>query len=279
MAEITGSDTGNKIETITSPDGTEIAYKRTGSGPPLVLVHGADVDHRFWDVSGVRQSLAEHHTVYAMDRRGHGESEHPDEFELDREFEDIVAVVDSIDEPVHLVGESGGAFSSLEAVLRTDNVRTLTLHEPPVPGFEDAPAREGFETMVDMLDEGDRDRALATFLEGPAGATPEEVEQLRNHPIWPEYVATFIETVIPKMEAEAEADYQFDPDRFAQLTVPTLLLAASETAEWLLDATDAVADALPNARVVSIDGYGHGAVASAPDWFTSEVLVFVRESH
>ena len=84
---------------------------------------------------------------------------------------------------MHLVGESGGAFNSLEAALRTDNVRTLTLHEPPVPGFEDARAREGFETMVGMLDGGDRDRALATFLKGPAGATPEEVEQLRTHPI------------------------------------------------------------------------------------------------
>ncbi|MXV61882.1 alpha/beta fold hydrolase [Natronorubrum sp. JWXQ-INN-674] len=279
MTEFTESDTRNEMETVTSPDGTEIAYKRTGSGPPLVLVHGADVDHRFWDVSGVRESLAEHHTVYAMDCRGHGESEYLGEFELEQEFEDIVAVVDSVDEPVHLVGESGGAFFSLEAALRTDNVRTLTLHEPPVPGFEDARAREGFETMVAMLDEGNRDRALSTFLEGPAGVTLEEVEQLRNHPIWPEYVETFIETVIPKIEAEAEADYQFDPDRFAQLTVPTLLLAASETAEWLLDATNAVADALPNARVVSIDGYGHGAVASAPDWFTSEVLGFVRESN
>ena len=74
MADAQSSETRTGMETIAAADGTEIAFERTGSGPPLVLVHGADVDHRFWDISGVRQSLAEHHTVYAMDRRGHGES-------------------------------------------------------------------------------------------------------------------------------------------------------------------------------------------------------------
>ncbi|MCW8172437.1 alpha/beta fold hydrolase [Natrialba swarupiae] len=105
-----------------------------GERTALVLVHGADIDHRFWDVSGVRESIAEHHTVYAMDGRGHGASEDPGEFELKREFEDIVAVVDSIDEPVQVVAESGGAFYSLEAALRTDNIRTLALHEPLFQG-------------------------------------------------------------------------------------------------------------------------------------------------
>lgn len=279
MPEATPPDEGEEMETVTSPDGTEIAYKRTGSGPPLVLVHGASIDHRFWDLSGVRQSFAEHHTVYAMDCRGHGESERPGEFELKREFEDVAAVVDSIDDPVHLLGQSGGAFHSLEAALRTDNLRTLVLHEPAVPGFENDLAREGFETMLTVLDEGEHERALMVFLEDIAQITPEEVEALRTDPTWPEYVDTFIETVLPKLEAEAEADYQFNPDRFAGLTVPTLLLAGSETAEWLLDATNAVADALPNGRIVTIDGHGHGATLTAPDRFTSEVLAFVRDSH
>ena len=277
MTEPTSPDTATEMETVTSADGTEIAFERTGSGPPLVLVHGADIDRRFWDHSGVRRSLAEHHTVYAMDCRGHGESD-TGEFEPEREFEDIVAVVDSIDEPVHLIGESGGAFNSLEAALRTDNVRTLILHEPPVPGFEDERAREGFETMVALVDEGEHERALTVFLEDAAGVTPEEIEALRTHPTWPEYVDIFVETILPKLEAEAEADYQFDPNRFAELTVPTLLLDGSETTEWLLDATNAVADALPNARIVTVNGRGHGAIVTAPDRFTSEVLAFVRES-
>lgn len=265
------------METVTSADGTEIAFERTGTGPPLVLVHGASIDHRFWDISGVRQSFAEHHTVYAMDCRGHGESEHFGEFELEREFEDVAAVVESIDDPVNLLGQSGGAFHSLEAALRTDNLRTLVLHEPAVPGFEDTLAREGFETMLAMLDEGEDERALTVFLEDIAQITPEEVEALRTDPTWPEYVDTFLETVLPKLEAEAEADYQFDPDRFAELTVPTLLLVGSETTEWLLDATKAVADALSNTRVVTFDGHGHAAPVTAPDRFIDEVLAFIHQ--
>ena len=132
--------------------------------------------------------------------------------------------------------------------------------------------------MLALVDEGEHERALTVFLEDAAGVTPEEVEAMRTHPTWPEYVDTFVETILPKLEAEVEADYQFDPDRFAELTAPTLLLDGTETAQWLREATSAVADALPNARIVTVDGHGHGAIVTAPDRFTDEVLAFVRES-
>ena len=74
MAETTSPDAGTELETVTSADGTPIAFERTGSGPPLVLVHGGACDHRFWDLSDVRSAFAERYTVYAMDCRGVGES-------------------------------------------------------------------------------------------------------------------------------------------------------------------------------------------------------------
>jgi pimeloyl-ACP methyl ester carboxylesterase len=278
MADPTLSDAGTEMGTVTSADGTEIAFERTGSGPPLVLVHGASIDRRYWDLSGVRETLAEHHAVYTMDCRGHGESEYPDEFELEREFEDIVAVVNSIDEPVCLLAESGGAFHSLEAALRTDNLRALILHEPAVPGFEGAlDVDEMFATILALLDRGENERATTVFLAELALLTPDELEALRSDPTWPAYVDTFVETILPKIEAEATAGYEFDPERFAALTVPTLLVAGTESGEWLLDATAAVDDALPNSRVVTIDGHGHEANVTAPDRFTSEVLAFLRE--
>ena len=113
--------------------------------------------------------------------------------------------------------------------------------------------------MLELVDEGEHELALTVFLKDAAGLTPEEVEASRTHPMWPEYVVAFVETVLPKLEAEAEADYQFDSDRFAELTVPTLLLAGNETAEWLLEATNAVANALPNSRIATVDDHGHGA--------------------
>lgn len=97
-----------------------------------MLVHGGASDHRFWDLSGIRSALAEHCTVYAMDCRGLGESGDATEYDLGREFEDVAAVVESIDEPVRLLGHSSGALLSLEAALRTDNLHDLILYEPPL---------------------------------------------------------------------------------------------------------------------------------------------------
>ena len=118
------------MATVTSVDGTEIAYKRSGRGPPLVLVHGGTVTHTWWEL--VRPGFGEDFTVYAMDRRGYGESGDADEYALEREVEDVVAVVDSIKEPARVVGGSFGALVSLEAVL-TVNLSGLVLYEPPIP--------------------------------------------------------------------------------------------------------------------------------------------------
>lgn len=94
--------------TVVSAGGTEIAYERTGSGPPLVLVHGTSADHVSWD--GIRSVLEEDRTVYAIDRRGRGESGDGAEYDLEREFEDVTAVVESVGEPVALFGHSFGAL-------------------------------------------------------------------------------------------------------------------------------------------------------------------------
>lgn len=120
------------METVSSADSTLIAYERTGDGPPLVLVHGgAAGSHLDWQP--VLPQLAEHFTVYAVDRRGRGGSGDAGEYELEREFEDVAAVVDAVAEPVRLLGHSFGAICSLEATLHTDNVSKLVLYEPAFP--------------------------------------------------------------------------------------------------------------------------------------------------
>nr|RDZ30484.1 hypothetical protein DEQ67_15395 [Haloferax sp. Atlit-48N] len=92
------------MDTVTPTDGTPIAYERTGNGSPLVLVHGPTADHTRWEP--VLRSLEERCTVYAMDRRGRGESGDATEYDLNQEFDDAAAVVDSIDEPAFLLSHS-----------------------------------------------------------------------------------------------------------------------------------------------------------------------------
>src|SRR5581483_11512741 len=110
---------------VSSPDGARLAVWRSGEGPPLVLVHGTTVSHSDW--LPVLPALRRQFTVYAMDRRGIGASEDAEPYALEREFEDVAAVVESVGEPVFLLGHSFGALCSLEAALRTKNIRKLVL--------------------------------------------------------------------------------------------------------------------------------------------------------
>jgi pimeloyl-ACP methyl ester carboxylesterase len=277
MSETSPPDEGAEMETATSADGTEIAFTRSGSGPPLVLVHCASADHRVWEIGEVRSTLAEDATVYAIDRRGRGGSGDAEEYEPEREFEDVAAVVESIDEPVTLLGHSAGGFYSLEAALRTDNLSGLVLYEPafPVEGVRIA-SDEYMTEMNALLEAGEIEQAYVFFLEELAGWTSEEMDAIRSAPLWEEYAERY-PTLRPKYARILE--YEFDPTRFADVTTPTLLLTGSESLEWFHLTAETVGDALPNTRVVTFDSHGHAGMLTAPDRFTDEVLSFVRESH
>jgi pimeloyl-ACP methyl ester carboxylesterase len=119
-------------ETVVSEDGTPLAVWKSGEGPPLVLVHGATADHSRW--APVLPALEEQFTVYNFDRRGRGQSGDAGDYALAREFEDVVAVVESVSDDVNLLGHSHGGVCALEAALLTDRVRKLVLYEPPM-GF------------------------------------------------------------------------------------------------------------------------------------------------
>ncbi|MDJ1431273.1 alpha/beta hydrolase [Halostagnicola sp. A-GB9-2] len=292
MTESTSPVTGEEMKTVTSADGTEIAFERTGSGPPLVLVHGGVCDHRFWELSDVRSAFADHCTVYAMDCRGVGESGdaterssvgqpeasasgNADEYDLEREFEDVAAVVDAIDKPVTLLGHSSGALLSLEAALRTDNLHELILYEPPIAfGDHELYSDEVLAEMERLLKVGENEQVLVLFLQEIAQSTPEEIDAQRSASDWSDLVDAA--HVWPRSLA-AIGEYEFDADRFANMTTPTMLLSGSESPPLLKDATAPVNDALPNSRIVTFDGHAHEAMLTAPDRFIEAVLAVIRQ--
>lgn len=263
-----------EVATVTSADGTEIAFERSGSGPPLVLVHGVIFDRAIWELGDVRSSFAEHTTVYAMDRRNHGDSGSSDDCSMESQFDDVVAVVESIDDPVHLLGHSAGANLTLGAAPRVDNLRSLILHEPVIPSDEDvAVMEEAVGELMGLIEEGQNEQALAQFLGDMGHFASDELDALRSAPIWDATVETFPQTLLPDLEAGGE--YEWDLTRFEDLSTPTLFPIGSESVP-----TDPVAelhDTLPNSRLATFEGHGHAAHLVAPNRYTDELLSFISE--
>ena len=261
------------MDTVTSADGTPIAFERTGSGPPLVLVHGGTGDHTRWEP--VRPAFEEHFTVYAMDRRGRDESGDAQEYAIEREVEDVAAVVESIDEPVNLLGHSYGAIVGLETALRLDDLQALILYEPPLPVSDlDPDTEEVLAEMEALIETGEREQALLLFLRDVVDMPQMELDAFRSAPNWPARVEA-VHTVV--REERARKAYEFDAAKFEALTTPTLLLVGSETAPVWKEGTEALNDALPNSRSVILEGQAHVAMNTAPELFVDEVIEFLQE--
>ena len=260
-------------ETVTSVDGTPIAYWQSGEGPPLVLVHGTAADHGRW--APILPAFEERLTVCAVDRRGRGGSgDSNDYYAIEREFEDIAAVVDSLEEPVNLLGHSYGALCTLEATLLTTNVRKLVLYDPGIEvAGQEIYLHEVIERLEALLGAGDRDGVVATTMREVAGLPPEVVEYMRSQPAWQARVEAA--HTIPR-ELRAVKAYGFDPERFRDLRVPTLLLSGDESPAALRKAGEVVEEALPDSRIVVMAGHGHAAMDTGTDLFTTEVLRFVE---
>jgi pimeloyl-ACP methyl ester carboxylesterase len=256
------------LTTATSRDGTVIGSWRSGQGPPLVLVHGGTADHTRW--RPVLPLLEPHATVYAVDRRGRGASGDAPDYAVEREFADIAAVVDAIGGLVDVLAHSYGALCALEAALLTTGMRRLVLYEPPVLP---PPRTEADDRLEELLAEGQHAEVVETFFREIVGADDAQIDRLKAMPSWPARVAA-AHTVV--RERLVRPPYRFDPQRFAGLSVPTLLVAGGDSAPFLQESTAALAAALPGARVVTLEGQQHFAMDSVPERFAAEVLGFLR---
>lgn len=259
-----------QVEKVISTDGTAIAYERTGHGPPLVLVHGTGRDGSYWAPS--LSGLAQHATVHAIDRRGRRGSDDTDRYDINREVEDILAVIGAVGEPAHLLGHSYGAIVSLEAALRTNRLQSLILYEPPFSvGTDGVPPNLGDKLEATMAT-GDREAVLITFLQEGPRYPPDVIAAQRARPDWPDRIA-FAHT-LPR-ETQAVQRYVFNPDRVAGLRLPTLLLLGGESPPFFQQAIKALQRTLPENELVVLNGQHHNAIEAAPALFTEAVNRFI----
>lgn len=261
------------METITSADGTTIGWETSGSGPPLLLVHGTTADHTRW--AGISPQLEQHYTVHAMDRRGRGAStDDPEGYHVLREAEDVAAVIDAIGEPVDVLGHSHGGLCSLEGALLTDGVRKMVLYEPPIPtGVEMYPPGAP-DRMQAMIDDGKLEGALELFFREVVRMPDHEFVEYRELPVWKRRIQ--LAPTIPR-ELTVDRSYRFDAGKFADLHLPVLLLLGGDSPPIFQKAIETADAALPDSRVVVLPSQQHIAMDTNPELFMSEVLDFLLD--
>lgn len=274
------------METVTSPDGTAIAHERSGTGPPIVMVHGSCASHE--SLAGVAAHLDGFET-FVVDRRGRGASDdavspHPtaerrpspeipdrvrDEdypYDLQRETEDVQAVIEAVDgEPV-LFGHSYGGLCSLEAAQSTD-VAGVVLYEPALLVEGHREGADGADRMAEHLEADDEQAAFSA-----AFAAMIDGLDVTELPDWPG-VCAHAETLLRELY-EVEA-YRL-PDA-VEFDAPSLLLRSEEGPAHLRDGVGALAERVPSSRTVELDGVGHSGIDAAPDLVASAVAEFAHD--
>jgi pimeloyl-ACP methyl ester carboxylesterase len=260
------------IKTVRSKDGTPIAYERRGHGPPLVMVHGSTVDHSRW--GGVVSKLAEHFSLYRVDRRGRGASGDGPAYSIEREFEDVAAVVESTETPAFLLAHSYGAICSLEASRLTARIAKMVLYEPPLPlpGQDLIFPTDLTQRLENLLAAGDRAGVVEAFMREVIRMSEREIESMRRTSSWA--VRLQAAHTIPR-EVAVASTYRFRAESFAHVRVPTLFLVGSRSPAYMHEATAMASAALAGSQVESLRGQGHAAMSTGARIFLEKVLTFL----
>lgn len=274
------TDTETEIHRVVSDDGTEIAGRVHGEGPPLVLVPGAMGDGEFvWDP--LLPLLTDRFTCYAMSVRSRGLSGHSTDLSTDRRIQDVVAFVESIGEPVGLLGWSQGGQLVLGAAERTDAVSALIACEP---GVLETTSEEEFEQLIGAvtrlgeLAAADRPvDAARSFFEWIS--TEEELDEMDEAMLaaFNEGAAANVQVFLEEVEGldEETGPSPTEAAELAKITAPVLLLHGDRSEPWFINGIHHVAEHVTDAQVHEIDGTGHMAPIHAPEAVADEVIRFL----
>lgn len=248
------------MNTVISKDGTTIAYERAGNGPAVVLVCGGSVDSS--SNAELATLLAPHFTVYNYERRGRGKSGDTAPYAVEREVEDIEAVIDAAGGSAYLYGASSGAVLALEAArLLPTKVTKLAMWEPPyIPDGFPRPPADTAKTFADLVAAGKRDAAAEFFMARVVGLPAEFVAQAKSAPWWPAQLA-LAHTLT--YDATIMGDYVLPVERVATVTTLTLVLDGGASFPFMAPTAEALAKALPHGQRATIEGQGHDASAAS----------------
>jgi pimeloyl-ACP methyl ester carboxylesterase len=251
--------------TVRSKDGTTIAFDVWGDGQPLIMVDGATAYRGVNPTNAeVGQLLREEFRVYAYDRRGRGESTDTAPYAVQREIEDLAALIADGGAPAVVFGWSSGAVLALDAAAAGLPISRLALFEPPFVVDDSRPPRPAdyVQRLDDAVDDGRPGDAVELFLTAAAGMPAEAVPGMRQSPFWPalEAVAHTI-AYDGRIMGTTMSGGPLPSDRWAAVTVPVLVMHGTGTEPWLITAAHALAELLPTASLQAVEGQQHSAAA------------------
>jgi pimeloyl-ACP methyl ester carboxylesterase len=251
------------MTTTTSADGTQIAYTRAGSGPALVLVDGAMCYRGSSPNDALAKELTTRFTVHTYDRRGRGESGDTGPYAVEREVEDLAAVVKEAGGEAFLFGISSGAALVLEAAPRLA-VPKLAVYEPPfiVDGTRPRVPADYAARLGQALKDGKRGKAVKMFMTEGVGLSGAMVAMMRIMPFWPKLKR--VAHTIP-YDTAMVLDHQVGeplPEAWPEVTVPALVIDGGRSPDWMRNGVASLAKVLPSAQYRTLPGQTH--IVKAP---------------
>jgi pimeloyl-ACP methyl ester carboxylesterase len=246
------------VKTLRSKDGTAIAFQRIGHGPSVILVDGA-LCHRGMGQSGhLAELLAPHFAVFTYDRRGRGESGDTTPYAVEREVEDIAALLSEAGGTAFVWGMSSGAVLALEAAGRLPGIKKLAVYEAPLIVDDSRSTTEGEWVRIgEAVAAGRRGAAVALFLQS-VGLPRFFIALMRLSPVWSKLKA--IAHTLPYDGAIVQDNQKGKPlpaSRWATVLAPTLVMDGGKSPQWIRHGNQALALVLPNAQYRTLAGQTH----------------------
>ncbi len=242
------------MQTVTSADGTSIAYERLGGGPPIVLIAGAFNDRR--TTAPLAAQLQARFEVFNYDRRGRGDSTDADDYEVARELGDLAAVIELAGGAATVFGYSSGAVLAIEAAAAELPITALVLYEPPflVDGSRPRPGADLADRLAALIAEGRRGDAVELYQSEGIGLPEEAVTAIRSAPFRPGLEA-IAHTLV--YDAAITGDLTLPTEKLARIQTPALLLEGDLSWPFLRAGTRAAAEALPQGEITTLAGQSH----------------------
>jgi len=249
------------MQTVTSKDGSRIAYDRLGSGPTVILVGGALGYRKFNKMEELAKLLAERCTVINYDRRGRGDSTEVKPFALEREIEDLAALIEAEGGSASLWGWSSGGALALRAAGAGVGVERLSVYEVPFmvdPGAK-RPTPDYGERLDELVAAGDRNGAVKHFMRNAMGIPAPFVALMRLMPMWKGIKATAHTLPYDWAALGKHTMYgaSLDAEEWASVTVPVLVVFGGKSPAVLQQGSRALAEVLPNAELRELPGVSH----------------------